>query len=112
MVGLEQEQQREIKSEEPEETRISSKRRRSVVETADETQPNKKSKPEELNQGMPPVLALPSAASVAKRDRENTTVIVKHLPPNYPEVKVRQFFREVSSRHSHPFCVMSNISSC
>lgn len=98
MVGLEQEQ-REIKSEEPEETRISSKRRRSIVETADETQPNKKSKPEELNQSMPPVLALPSAASVAKRDRENTTVIVKHLPPNYPEVKVRQFFREVSSKH-------------
>lgn len=110
MVESEQEQ-REIKSEEPEEARVSSKRRRSFVETTDETQPNKKPKPEELNQGMPPALALPSAASVAKRDRENTTVIVKHLPPNYPEVKVRQFFREVSSRHLHPFCVMSNISS-
>lgn len=101
MVELEQEQQQEVESEQPEEARVSSKRRRSIVETADETQPNKKPKPEELNQGVSPALALPSAASVAKRDRENTTVIVKHLPPNYPEVKVRQFFREVSSIPLH-----------
>ena len=39
----------------------------------------------------------PSAEQLAKRDRENTTVIVRNLPAGYPQVKLRQFFRDVSS---------------
>lgn len=97
MVEIRPEPQHKPEAVQPEESRVSSKRRRSFVEV-DDTQliRGKKPRPEELDQDMPSVPALPNAASVAKRDRENTTVIVKHLPPNYPEVKVRQFFREVS----------------
>lgn len=75
--------------------RASSKRRRSVAE-ADDSQPKKKSKAVETLATEKPAAHLPPlASSVAKRDRENTTVIVKNLPPNYPEVRVRQFFRDV-----------------
>ena len=35
-----------------------------------------------------------SAPSLAKRDRENATVIVKNLPPTVTETRVRQFFRD------------------
>lgn len=38
--------------------------------------------------------------SALKRDREHTTVIVKNLPAGISEVRVRQFFREVSYVHS------------
>jgi hypothetical protein len=31
-----------------------------------------------------------------KRDREHTTIIVKHLPVDATELKIRQFFRDVS----------------
>ena len=37
-----------------------------------------------------------SASSLAKRDRENATVIVRNLPPNVTEKRVRQYFRDVS----------------
>jgi len=80
-----------------ESARASSKRRRSVAE-ADDSQPKKKSKAFETLATEKPVAHLPPlASSMTKRDRENTTVIVKNLPPNYPEVRVRQFFRDVSS---------------
>ena len=39
----------------------------------------------------------PSEPSLPKRDRENTTVIVKNLPKDAKETKVRQFFRDVSN---------------
>ncbi|KAI9860475.1 MAG: Splicing factor [Trichoglossum hirsutum] len=41
-----------------------------------------------------------SVASVAKRDRENTTVIVNNLPASATEAKVRQFFRDCGTVNS------------
>ena len=85
------------------------KRRRS--EAGDDTQPSpKKAKAaEETAPVAAPVVAValanqapPTAQQVAKRDRENTTIIVRNIPPNYPEVKVRQFFRDVSSPQFPP----------
>ena len=37
-----------------------------------------------------------SVLPVLKRDRENSTVYVKNLPPNATETRVRQYFRDVS----------------
>ncbi|PWW76639.1 hypothetical protein C7212DRAFT_279352 [Tuber magnatum] len=80
--------------------RASSKRRRSVAE-ADDSQPKKKSKAVETLASVKPTSpSPPSASSVAKRDRENTTVIVKNLPLNYPEVRIRQFFRDCGTINS------------
>ncbi|KAI9817046.1 MAG: Splicing factor [Thelocarpon impressellum] len=42
----------------------------------------------------------PSESSPLKRDRENTTVIVKKLPVSTSEVKVRQFFRDCGTINS------------
>lgn len=43
----------------------------------------------------------------AKRDRENATIIVKNLPPETTETRVRQYFRDVSTLYvpSH-FCAV------
>ena len=41
-----------------------------------------------------------SEPSILKRDRENSTVIVKNLPIT-SELKIRQFFRDVSLRYSY-----------
>ena len=38
-----------------------------------------------------------SASSLLKRDRENATVIVRNLPPQTTEARVRQYFRDVST---------------
>ena len=35
-------------------------------------------------------------SSLVKRDRENATAIVRHLPPETTETRVRQYFRDVS----------------
>jgi len=77
----------------------SGKRRRS--EAGDDPRPSpKKAKSAEESAPVAAVAlanqAAPTAEQVAKRDRENTTIIVRNIPPNYPEVKVRQFFRDVS----------------
>ncbi|TGZ85682.1 hypothetical protein EX30DRAFT_301364 [Ascodesmis nigricans] len=80
------------------------KRRRSDLEIGgEEEQRAKKSKQEDEKEE--PVVAMadqgpPTAAQIAKRDRENCTIIVKNLPPNYPEVKVRQLFRECGQINS------------
>ncbi|KAF8539812.1 hypothetical protein BDD12DRAFT_736316 [Trichophaea hybrida] len=77
-------------------------------DAGDEAQPTpKKVKPE--SETTPAVVA-PAVALVnqtpltanqlVKRDRENTTIIVRGLPPNHPEVKVRQFFRDCGDIHS------------
>ncbi|KAG0130421.1 hypothetical protein HOY82DRAFT_486640 [Tuber indicum] len=101
-------QQQTVKDQQPEadtpqtdeSARASSKRRRSVTE-ADDSQPKKKSKAAETLAPEEPAAHSPSPkSSVAKRDRENTTVIVKNLPPNYPEVRVRQFFRDCGTINS------------
>ncbi|KAL9122468.1 MAG: hypothetical protein Q9187_000978 [Circinaria calcarea] len=39
----------------------------------------------------------PSANNSPKRDRENATVIVKSLPPQTTETRVRQYFRDVNT---------------
>lgn len=51
--------------------------------------PSKKPRPEDVAQR-------PSAAAPPKRDRENATVVVKNLPRDISEVRIRQFFRDVS----------------
>ena len=75
-------------------SQIPSKRKR---EDADEAGFSKKSRPdvvestelqvEEQHLAAPPIL---------KRDRENTTVVVKNLPPETTETRLRQYFRDVS----------------
>jgi hypothetical protein len=77
-------------------------------DAGDEAQPTlKKVKPESETA---PAIAAPAVALVnqapptvnqlVKRDRENTTIIVRGLPPGHPEVKVRQFFRDCGEIHS------------
>jgi hypothetical protein len=51
--------------------------------------PTKKARAEE---SAPVVEAEPVAL---RRDRENSTIVVKNLPKNIAELKVRQFFRDV-----------------
>lgn len=73
---------------------IPSKRKR---EDADEVEFSKKSRldvaestePQDEEQHLP-------APSVLKRDRENATVVVKNLPPETTETRLRQYFRDVS----------------
>lgn len=43
----------------------------------------------------------PSAPSLAKRDRENATVVVKNLPAAMTELKLRQLFRDVSNNFTY-----------
>jgi hypothetical protein len=70
-------------------TAAASKRKREE-ETSDVSRlPNKKARPEE------PAIVESEEPAEAKRDRENSTVIVKHLPVNVNESQIRQFFREV-----------------
>ncbi|SLM41222.1 RNA recognition motif domain [Lasallia pustulata] len=40
------------------------------------------------------------ASSLVKRDRENATVIVRHLPPETTETRVRQYFRDCGTINS------------
>lgn len=75
------------------------KRKREEAETLSET-PVKKSKPD-LHQSVEVEMTeQPQAATlVPKRDRENATVVVKNLPPQIQEVKLRQYFRDVGILH-------------
>ena len=43
----------------------------------------------------------PSASSLLKRDRENSTVVVKNLPVETTDVRLRQYFRDVSISQSN-----------
>ena len=43
-----------------------------------------------------------NASSALKRDRENATIFVKNLPAETPEVRIRQYFRDVSSNLNVP----------
>jgi len=63
----------------------------------EETSPKRVREDHQENQatGFPDISS--SAMSQIKRDRENTTVVVKHLPSDVTETKIRQFFRDVSS---------------
>lgn len=65
----------------------------------------KRLKPEVGNREATPAdeVATP-ASSIVKRDRENATVVVRNLPPETTETRVRQYFRDVSG--SGYACVM------
>ena len=59
----------------------------------------KKSRSDEMTapeRGEQAVQAALPAVSALKRDRENSTIIVGNLPVDTTEIKVRQFFRDVS----------------
>jgi RNA recognition motif-containing protein len=58
--------------------------------------PTKKARPE--GETKPQEEAIPTPV---KRDRENATVFVENLPREISEVKVRQFFRDVSIIRLH-----------
>lgn len=78
--------------------RTPNKRRRSVgQEEYPGSPPNKKSKPETLTT----TAERTQDDSVApKRDRENTTVIVRNLPVEIKEIRLRQFFRDCGKINS------------
>ena len=60
--------------------------------------PSKKTRPEEVPTIEPQVQEQsPPSPSLLKRDRENATIIVRNLPITTTELKVRQYFRDVSS---------------
>jgi hypothetical protein len=94
----------EARAEHPTPQGNGKRRRGEEDETGDGAQPtSKKAKAkEEPPPPTPPAPAAalvgqapPSSNQIAKRDRENSSIIVKNLPPEYPEVKVRQLFRDV-----------------
>ena len=64
---------------------------------------SKKSRPDGNEHAEPPVEAHhPSAPSSLKRDRENTTIIVRNLPIETTETRIRQYFRDVSLFRLYP----------
>ena len=78
---------------------VTAKRKRDDGKTSSET-PVKKSKPD-LHQSVEVEMTeQPEAVTfVPKRDRENATVVVRNLPPLIQEVKIRQYFRDVSTSY-------------
>ncbi|KAH0556858.1 hypothetical protein GP486_005352, partial [Trichoglossum hirsutum] len=79
----------------------SAKRKRGLETDAGGTSAVKKSRQDEPSK--PAVVAADqqlSTAPAAKRDRENTTVIVNNLPVNATEAKVRQYFRDCGTINS------------
>lgn len=73
------------------------KRKWDEAENADEAE-SKRARPNGTMPDQPPGGdASSSANSQAKRDRENTTVVVSNLPADATKTRVRQFFREVWS---------------
>ncbi len=72
------------------------KRKREVEVELHEEPALKKIRPDD-DEAKPLLGAQPlSAPSVLKRDRENSTVIVKNLPADTTETRIRQYFRHVS----------------
>ena len=75
-------------------SQISSKRKR---EDADVAGFSKKSRPDVVESTEPQVEEHNlEAPPTLKRDRENATLVVKNLPPETTETRLRQFFRDVS----------------
>ena len=72
------------------------KRKRDESENVHDMDSAKKSRPDIIESKEPPVVEqLPSIQAPLKRDRENSTIIVKNLPVNTTQTRVRQFFRDV-----------------
>ena len=84
--------------QEPEDELSSAKRKREETDESAQAGQTKRSRPEaeeeESNQTGEQTLF---ADSLLKRDRENATVIVKNLPAETTELRVRQYFRDVST---------------
>lgn len=80
-------------------THQSTKRKREDDEEALVEGGSKRNRPEDHdtdgNKDAPSSLAPPSAL---KRDRENATIVVKNLPAETSETRIRQYFRDVSLR--------------
>jgi hypothetical protein len=74
------------------------KRKREEDEGVHEETPAKKNRAEVIESREPAEEQPVSVEPVLKRDRENCTIIVKNLPANTTELKVRQYFRDVSSQ--------------
>lgn len=55
--------------------------------------PSKRSRPEEIDESEPQVQQQDLAA--LKRDRENSTIVVRNLPTDTSETRIRQYFRDV-----------------
>ena len=73
------------------------KRKRTTDSAApDEHSPKKSRQDIQRDHAAEQAVAEPPDASAFKRDREHTTVIVRHLPLHATEIRVRQFFRDVS----------------
>lgn len=67
---------------------------------------SKKARPGVIEQAEPQVEEQSlSAPSQLKRDRENATVVVKNLPANTTDTRLRQYFRDVSTTFQS-FCVV------
>ncbi|KAI5805854.1 hypothetical protein EDC01DRAFT_715678 [Geopyxis carbonaria] len=102
------EQQQEYQPAEPQpepESEPGSKgKKRKVEDEVEEDSHSAKKAKGENEEPAAPVVSIPdlppTAMQVLKRDRENATIIVKNLPPGYPEVKVRQFFRDCGTINS------------
>lgn len=74
------------------------KRKRETTEGVEDDTLTKKSRPS-IIESQEPAMEEPSnsAPALLKRDRENSTIIVKNLPIHTTETKVRQYFRDVGS---------------
>ena len=95
-----------------------------TVTTVELTSPNKRRRSIGGEDGIPPSKKTKAVAAVeelaqepvpeqpqlGKRDRENSTAVVKNLPVDIKELRLRQFFREVSFSMCLPFKNASNIS--
>lgn len=76
---------------------VSGKRKRDDAEGLSDESTSKKIRSDVVESNEPTSEEPPiSTQSALKRDRENSTVIVKNLPSSTPEVRVRQYFRDVS----------------
>lgn len=79
-------------------SQISSKRKR---EDADEAGFSKRSRPDVAESTETQLEEQHLAApSILKRDRENATVVVKNLPPETTETRLRQYFRDCGTINS------------
>lgn len=79
-------------SEDP--TSTGKRKRTTDSEAPDEHSPKKSRQDLQRDHAADQVVVEPSDASGFKRDREHTTVIVRHLPLHATEIRVRQFFRD------------------
>ena len=83
---------------------VNGKRKRDSIDDIDDAVTVKKSRPENAERSTPQSeTQTDQATSSIKRDRENATVVVRNIPVETKETRVRQFFRDVSN--SAPFAV-------